>query len=211
MENGANGLFRRASARYRQARLGTRIALALLMSATVVTAGGLTALNASGATTPAPSATGATPTPTATATPTPTSVPTPTPSSTRPHKCKCRTPSTTLLSVSPLVQQRRSPVHLTANVTCASLPTGTVTFRRRDNTVLGTAKVTFPTALHTGVAELTVTTNLPVGRRFIKATYNGNSMCLPSTSALVEARIVAHCGCLPSSPDTPGDEAKVTG
>jgi hypothetical protein len=203
MEDEANGLFGRASARYRKTRLGTRIAAASLMSAAVVTAGGLTALNASGATTPTPppTASGATPTPT----------PTPTPSSTPPpHHCKCRTPSTTVLSVSPLVQQRKSPVQLTANVSCASLPTGTVTFRRRDNTVLGTAQVTFPTALHTGVAELSVTTNLPVGKRFADATYNGNSTCKPSTSALVEVKIVAKCGCMSTGPGTPGD-VKVTG
>jgi Bacterial Ig-like domain (group 3) len=205
MEDEANRLFRRASARYRQTRLGTRIALASLMSAALVTAGGLTALNASGAATP-------TPTPTATgAMPSATPTPTPSPTPTRPHHCICRTPSTTVLSVSPLVQQRKSPVQLTANVSCASLPTGTVTFRRRDNTVLGTASVTFPTALHTGVAEVTVTTGLPLGKRFLKATYNGNSRCLPSTSALIETRIVAHCGCMSSSPGTPGDEVQVTG
>lgn len=201
MEDEANGLFGRASARYRKTRLGTRIAVASLMSAAVVTAGGLTALNASGAATPtqSPTVSGATPTPTPTVSPTP-----------PPHHCKCRTPSTTVLSVSPLVQQRKSPVQLTANVSCASLPTGTVTFRRRDNTVLGTAHVTFPTALHTGVAQLSVTTNLPVGKRFVDATYNGNSMCKPSTSTLVMVRIVAKCGCLSTGPGTPGD-VKVTG
>lgn len=200
MQNEGLGSLRKAADRLREAGFGARITLALLMAAALVTAGGLTALHAAASGTPSSSAT-----PTAGA-PTPTPTPTPT-------HCVCRTPSTTVLSVSPTVQLRKSPVQLTANVSCASLPTGTVTFRRRDNTVLGTAQVTFPTATHIGVAELTATTGLPVGKRFIDATYNGNSRCKPSTSALVMLKIVAHCPCMNPSPapGTPGTEVKVTG
>jgi subtilase family serine protease len=106
------------------------------------------------------------------------------------------TPTTTTLTAKPTSASQGASVTLTATVTPASGPTGTVTFFVNKSTSLGVVN------LASGIATL-VTTTLPPGSDSVTASYSGDATFAASTSAAVIVTVCTPPFCIGTSAANP--------